>query len=133
MQCKYARAKYFLCAYTYVYIIACQHTPNIYVFCFDFLYLLSCDYFKILLLESSSYKANEDSNPTRADKVVYSHHQIGIPTEAEMEKLYNTKYFIIKSLNHQNIHLSIEKGVWATQIMNEPILEEAFHVRSLLL
>ncbi|XP_039035523.1 YTH domain-containing protein 1-like [Hibiscus syriacus] len=42
-------------------------------------------------------------------------------------KLCNTRYFIIKSLNHQNIQLSIEKGIWATQVMNEPILEEAFH------
>lgn len=62
----------------------------------------------------------------------YSHHQIRVPTGIEMEKLYNTKYFIIKSLNHQNIRLSVEKGVWATQIMNEPILEEAFHVRFVL-
>ncbi|KAF7810238.1 YTH domain-containing protein 1 isoform X1 [Senna tora] len=76
--------------------------------------------------ESSTYKANEDSNPTRADKVGYSHHH-GVPTGIGMEKLYNTKYFIIKSLNHQNIRMSVEKGVWATQIMNEPILEEAFH------
>lgn len=62
----------------------------------------------------------------------HSHCQTGISTVTQMEKLYNTKYFIIKSLNHQNISLSVEKGIWATQIMNEPILEEAFHVSSLL-
>lgn len=85
------------------------------------------------MLESSSYKANEDADPTRADRVEYSHHHhLGVQNGIEMQKLYNTRYFIIKSLNHQNIQLSVEKGLWATQIMNEPILEEAFHVRSLL-
>ncbi|TKY70884.1 30-kDa cleavage and polyadenylation specificity factor 30 [Spatholobus suberectus] len=75
--------------------------------------------------ESSGYKFNENINPTRA--VGHSHGQIGHPTGIGVEKWHNMKYFIIKSLNHQNIRLSIEKGIWATQIMNEPILEEAFH------
>ncbi|XP_027193116.1 uncharacterized protein [Cicer arietinum] len=78
-------------------------------------------------LESSSDKYDEDINPTRADKVRHSYCQIGHPSGTGMGKLYNVKYFIIKSLNHQNIRLSIEKGIWATQTMNEPILEEAFH------
>ncbi|XP_019446683.1 PREDICTED: uncharacterized protein LOC109350028 isoform X3 [Lupinus angustifolius] len=77
--------------------------------------------------ESSSYKSNEESDPTRADKVGHSHCRTGIPTVTQMEKLYNTKYFIIKSLNNQNFSLSVEKGIWATQVKNEPILEEAFH------
>ncbi|XP_073012718.1 uncharacterized protein [Typha latifolia] len=42
------------------------------------------------------------------------------------EKQFSRRYFIIKSLSHQNIQLSVEKGIWATQLMNEPILEEAF-------
>ncbi|XP_061348237.1 uncharacterized protein LOC133293661 [Gastrolobium bilobum] len=77
--------------------------------------------------ESSSYKVNGESKTTRAGKVGRSHSQTGLPTGTGTEKLYNTKYFIIKSLNQQNIRLSVEKGIWATQIMNEPILEEAFH------
>ncbi|CAL0312924.1 unnamed protein product [Lupinus luteus] len=77
--------------------------------------------------ESSSYKANEESDPTRANKVGHSHCHTGTPTITQMEKLYNTKYFVIKSLNNQNISLSVEKGIWATQVKNEPILEEAFH------
>uniref|UniRef100_A0A7N1A471 YTH domain-containing family protein n=1 Tax=Kalanchoe fedtschenkoi TaxID=63787 RepID=A0A7N1A471_KALFE len=40
---------------------------------------------------------------------------------------HGKRYFIIKSLNHQNIQLSIEKGIWATQVMNEPILDAAYH------
>ncbi|QHO10879.1 hypothetical protein HN51_068756 [Arachis hypogaea] len=52
---------------------------------------------------------------------------MSMTTGTGVESIYNTKYFIIKSLNHQNIRLSVEKGIWATQVMNEPILEEAFH------
>ncbi|KAF5478371.1 hypothetical protein F2P56_004936 [Juglans regia] len=77
--------------------------------------------------ESSSYKANEVSYPSRADKAGNSYYPLGISTTDRKGKLYNTRYFIIKSLNHHNIQLSIEKGIWATQVMNEPILEEAFH------
>ncbi|KAK7406196.1 hypothetical protein VNO78_07816 [Psophocarpus tetragonolobus] len=77
--------------------------------------------------ESAAYKFNENTNPKRADKGGHSHGQIGHLRGIGVEKCYSIKYFIIKSLNHQNIRLSIEKGIWATQIMNEPILEEAFH------
>ncbi|GLT78308.1 hypothetical protein SLA2020_498480 [Shorea laevis] len=71
--------------------------------------------------ESSGYKANEDGYPARVHGPRHSR-------EADNRgKLPNTRYFIIKSLNHQNIQLSIQKGIWATQVMNEPILEDAFH------
>ncbi|KAB1217143.1 Zinc finger CCCH domain-containing protein 45 [Morella rubra] len=77
--------------------------------------------------ESSSYKANEDAYPYMTDKAGYSRDPPGNSALNRKGKLYNTRYFIIKSLNHHNIQLSIEKGIWATQVMNEPILEEAFH------
>ncbi|EOY24559.1 YTH family protein, putative isoform 1 [Theobroma cacao] len=64
---------------------------------------------------------NEDGYPFRAQEPQHSH------MVDKRGRLYNTRYFIIKSLNHQNIQLSIDKGIWATQLMNEPILEEAFH------
>ncbi|KAJ7515833.1 hypothetical protein O6H91_22G030200 [Diphasiastrum complanatum] len=41
-------------------------------------------------------------------------------------KVHDTRYFIIKSLNQHNISKSVEKGIWATQAMNEPVLNEAF-------
>lgn len=47
-------------------------------------------------------------------------------------KIFDTRYFIIKSLNHHNIAKSIEKGIWATQAMNEPVLNEAFEVLKLV-
>lgn len=77
--------------------------------------------------ESPSYKGNEDGCPFGAEKG--GHDRWGNSSVNKNGKLYNTRYFIIKSLNHHNIQLSIEKGIWATQVMNEPILEEAFHVR----
>lgn len=70
--------------------------------------------------ESSGYKAHEDGYPARVHGARHSR------DADNRSKLSNTKYFIIKSLNHDNIRLSIDKGIWATQVMNEPILEEAF-------
>ncbi|KAK8522964.1 hypothetical protein V6N12_073676 [Hibiscus sabdariffa] len=64
---------------------------------------------------------NEDGYSFRSQEL--EHSQVA----NKRGKLCNTRYFIIKSLNHQNIQLSIENGIWATQVMNEPILEEAFH------
>ncbi|XP_017425900.1 uncharacterized protein LOC108334563 isoform X1 [Vigna angularis] len=77
--------------------------------------------------ESSSYKCNENNNPIRTDIAEHSYGLIGHPTGIGVEKWNDIKYFIIKSLNRQNIDLSIKKGIWATQIMNERILDEAFH------
>lgn len=37
-----------------------------------------------------------------------------------------TRFFIIKSLNRHNLEKSVKKGIWATQAMNEAILNEAF-------
>ncbi|KAJ4848284.1 hypothetical protein Tsubulata_017953 [Turnera subulata] len=76
-------------------------------------------------LESPSYKGNEDGHHFRAEKA--GHDRVGNSSVNKKGKLYDTRYFIIKSLNHQNIQLSVEKGIWATQVMNEPILEEAFN------
>ncbi|KAJ6712382.1 YTH YT521-B HOMOLOGY DOMAIN-CONTAINING [Salix purpurea] len=54
------------------------------------------------------------------------HDRVGNSSTNKKGKLCHTRYFIIKSLNHHNIQLSIENGIWATQVRNEPILEEAF-------
>ncbi|XP_073261212.1 uncharacterized protein [Populus alba] len=75
--------------------------------------------------ESPSYKGNEDGYPNMAEKA--GHDRVGNSSINKKGKLCNTRYFIIKSLNHHNIQLSIENGIWATQVRNEPILEEAFH------
>ncbi|KMT12205.1 hypothetical protein BVRB_5g101530 [Beta vulgaris subsp. vulgaris] len=73
--------------------------------------------------ESSSCRANEDRDPPRTEEKGLTDNS-NIVVNVEM---YNTRYFIIKSLNHENIQLSVDKGIWATQVINEPILEEAFH------
>ncbi|KAK8618110.1 hypothetical protein V6N13_115983 [Hibiscus sabdariffa] len=75
-------------------------------------------------MEISDDLENEDGYPFRSQGLENSH------VADKRSNLRNTRYFIIKSLNHQNIQLSIEKGIWATQVMKEPILEKAFHENS---
>lgn len=91
--------------------------------------------FLSIFLENSSYKVNDDVHPSPANKCEAGNlgSQLENPIGKKKGKLYETRYFIIKSLNHQNLQLSIEKGIWATQVMNEPILDEAFHVRTYLI
>lgn len=50
----------------------------------------------------------------------------GTSNGSSKHKVRQKRYFIIKSLNHHNIAKSIENGIWATQAMNEPVLNEAF-------
>ncbi|XP_024009799.1 zinc finger CCCH domain-containing protein 45 isoform X1 [Eutrema salsugineum] len=79
--------------------------------------------------ESSSYRSKEDHKPSKVDV-----ERGNLPDQLESSNSnknnkpgYQTRYFIIKSLNYENIQLSVERGIWATQVMNEPILEGAFH------
>ncbi|CAJ1962908.1 unnamed protein product [Sphenostylis stenocarpa] len=39
---------------------------------------------------------------------------------------YVIRYFIVKSCNRENLELSVQQGVWATQRSNESKLNEAF-------
>lgn len=78
------------------------------------------------LPESLNYKLDRDAYCFREEEQGYSCDQVGT-SSAKKHRTSGTRYFIIKSLNHENIQLSIEKGIWATQLMNEPILDEAFH------
>lgn len=36
------------------------------------------------------------------------------------------RYFVVKSCNRENLELSVQQGVWATQRSNEAKLNEAF-------
>lgn len=40
--------------------------------------------------------------------------------------LFKTRYFIVKSCNRENLEISVQQGVWATQRSNEAKLNEAF-------
>ncbi|KAL3499439.1 hypothetical protein ACH5RR_038532 [Cinchona calisaya] len=77
--------------------------------------------------DSNSHRANEDGCQIGAEEQDHSCEQRQTCSETTKGKPFSTRYFIIKSLSHKNIELSIKKGIWATQVMNEPILEEAFH------
>lgn len=41
----------------------------------------------------------------------------------------DSRYFILKSLSEEDLKLSVQYGVWATQDHLVPILNEAFNVR----
>ncbi|CAH8378245.1 unnamed protein product [Eruca vesicaria subsp. sativa] len=71
--------------------------------------------------DGSSYRSKEDRKPSSVERGHF------LDSSNESKPGYQTRYFIIKSLNYDNIQLSVERGIWATQVMNEPILEGAFH------
>ena len=77
-------------------------------------------------------RSNEETCHSAAEEPVHSCERVGTSSEIKKNNLNNTRYFVIKSLNQQNIQMSIKKGIWATQVMNEPILEEAFQVTFLV-
>lgn len=97
------------------------------VFLFSSLFSLSylTVFVELRWTESSCYRSKEDRKPSNAVRG----HFLGSKNKSKPG--YQTRYFIIKSLNYDNIQLSVERGIWATQVMNEPILEGAFHVRNL--
>jgi len=94
--------------------------------------VLFCLSLVVIFSESTSYRSKEDHKLSKVDV-----DRCNFPDQLESAKAnknskpgYRTRYFIIKSLNYDNIQVSVEKGIWATQVMNEPILEGAFHVRT---
>ncbi|KAG7557506.1 YTH domain [Arabidopsis suecica] len=79
--------------------------------------------------ESSSYRSKEDHKLSKVEveRRNFSDQLESSNPNKNSKPGYQTRYFIIKSLNYDNIQVSVEKGIWATQVMNEPILEGAFH------
>ncbi|EJT98829.1 hypothetical protein DACRYDRAFT_101823 [Dacryopinax primogenitus] len=43
-----------------------------------------------------------------------------------LQKYFPKRYFILKSLTQFDLNLSVERGIWATQAHNEPVLDQAF-------
>ncbi|XP_071705398.1 uncharacterized protein [Rutidosis leptorrhynchoides] len=79
--------------------------------------------------ESPNEKVDKDGYRFGVDDEDHSCEQVETSNANNKRNKPNgtTRYFIIKSLNHENIQLSIQRGIWATQVMNEPILEDAYH------
>ncbi len=46
--------------------------------------------------------------------------------DQEPVKPSNARYFILKSINHENIARAVAEGIWATQRHNEQKLNQAF-------
>ncbi|XP_049376567.1 uncharacterized protein LOC125841470 isoform X4 [Solanum stenotomum] len=77
--------------------------------------------------DSSCLGVIEGPSRSIAEELTVLSPPIGISSSIEKGKPYSIRYFVIKSLNHENIQLSVNRGIWATQAMNEAILDEAFH------
>ncbi|KAK6781445.1 hypothetical protein RDI58_019241 [Solanum bulbocastanum] len=77
--------------------------------------------------DSSCLGVIEGPNRSITEELTLASPPIGISSASEKGKPYSIRYFVIKSLNHENIQLSVNRGIWATQAMNEAILDEAFH------
>lgn len=76
--------------------------------------------------ERQNEKVDKDGCRSGAEDQENSCEQVGTSNANQRSKSTDTRYFVIKSLNHENIQLSVQRGIWATQVMNEPILEEAY-------
>ncbi|CAK9142871.1 unnamed protein product [Ilex paraguariensis] len=63
-------------------------------------------------------------HPPKCSTFVLRESRHGGCIDAEIECL--VKYFVVKSCNRENLELSVQQGVWATQRNNEAKLNEAF-------
>ncbi|KAJ7069284.1 YT521-B-like domain-containing protein [Mycena amicta] len=52
----------------------------------------------------------------------------GSTSSSLLEKHFPDRFFILKSRTQADLDLSVERGVWATQRHNEPILDRAFRI-----
>ncbi|KAM0789909.1 hypothetical protein ACM66B_006750 [Microbotryomycetes sp. NB124-2] len=43
-----------------------------------------------------------------------------------LRKHFEKRYFILKSHDENDLNLSVERGIWATQAHNEPVLDQAY-------
>lgn len=41
---------------------------------------------------------------------------------------HSARYFVMKSNNHRNLDISNQKAIWATNVKNEKMINEAFRV-----
>jgi hypothetical protein len=48
------------------------------------------------------------------------------PTQNNRDRQHTDKFFILKSLTTEDLDLSVQTGVWATQSHNEDALNSAF-------
>ncbi|KAM0747386.1 hypothetical protein T439DRAFT_383505 [Meredithblackwellia eburnea MCA 4105] len=50
----------------------------------------------------------------------------GSTTSSFLSKYFPKRYFVLKSHDEEDLKLSVESGLWATQSHNEPVLDQAF-------
>lgn len=53
-------------------------------------------------------------------------HSTSSTSSGFLSKHFSKRYFVLKSLNEDDLWLSAQRGMWATQQHNEPVLDQAF-------
>eukprot|EP01083_Nonionella_stella_P095663 268610_1 len=77
---------------------------------------------------NSNTNTNTNTNPNPNPLIPSTIPSLPTPITSSLDNPESIAYFILRSNNEENVRTSMEKGVWATQPQNEPILNEAFEV-----
>lgn len=80
---------------------------------------------------ASSERTSSNSPSQPVDSLATQQDGAGIKTTQIDGTQQKDKFFILKSLTVEDLELSVQNGVWATQSHNEETLNEAFRVSDL--
>ncbi|KZT44613.1 hypothetical protein SISSUDRAFT_36069 [Sistotremastrum suecicum HHB10207 ss-3] len=70
--------------------------------------------------------SREDDSSQSGPKNTGSSDSYASTTSSFLARYLPQRYFILKSLTQFDLNLSVERGMWATQIHNEPVLDQAY-------
>ncbi|KAK0462077.1 YT521-B-like domain-containing protein [Desarmillaria tabescens] len=75
---------------------------------------------------STSFSSDDDARPTLRTKNSSSSGSFASTNSSVLARYFPKRYFILKSLTPEDVDISVQKGLWATQKHNEGILDQAF-------
>ncbi|KAG7445591.1 uncharacterized protein BT62DRAFT_969277 [Guyanagaster necrorhizus] len=75
---------------------------------------------------SASFSSDDDTRPTLGPKNSSSSGSFASTNSSVLTRYFPKRYFILKSLTPEDVDISVQQGLWATQKHNEGILDQAF-------
>ncbi|KAK0487789.1 YT521-B-like domain-containing protein [Armillaria novae-zelandiae] len=75
---------------------------------------------------SISFSSDDDTRPNMRPHNSSSSGSFASTNSSVLTKYFPKRYFILKSLTPEDVDISVQKGLWATQKHNEGILDQAF-------
>ncbi|SJL07875.1 uncharacterized protein ARMOST_11230 [Armillaria ostoyae] len=75
---------------------------------------------------SASFSSDDDTRPNLRPHNSSSSGSFASTDSSVLAKYFPKRYFILKSLTPEDVDISVQKGLWATQKHNEGILDQAF-------